>query len=442
MKVLRDWRYGFLALGALLLLGLVFVKTRPTGSAPSTPLPDGSVVTLEKVTFGKNHVYTLEPEWRSALRARLPGFLSKFLGDPKFTARQTFPKDYLVIWLVRRGPPPVDLSSSPFWDHFETVDEHGCRFPIQSWGNNGGRDFQLTGLYAENFPRRGPSFTLNVYGAGRAPLASFQVPNPVAGPFPRWRAEELPITRKSGEFELTLADLKAHRSPTGECYAAPRFEVRRNGAPDSEWGRQEVRYSDETGNESYALCPFEPVWKMDVMFYRTIEARFAESEIWRLRGLPVPTPGHLTAINQAHDLNGISIEALVLAGAGSYRFSNRVCVASAPFSEETGEGTSSSSMITPGGMVNLFSISRKYPVLLCVVQGLKSSQQLLIRATEDNGRVFQCETRGGMGNNEMFFSAPWSTNAAALDLEFIPQTALEAQYLVDPRPRIVNEKAR
>lgn len=428
-------------IGLLALLALVFAKTRPAKARglAAAKLASGQTVTLEKATFGKTHTYSLAPDWELRLRKALPPFLAGLAGAPPNSSVRTYPADRLLIWLGLPGADTQQGVSSPGWDHFELVDDHGCRFYVGSWGTDRFGGTEIVSLQAEAFPRRTETFHLEIHQSGGNPPVSFVVPYPGPKVHPaKWKAQPLPATRTNGAYALTLAGLAVHRDRKGDFYPAPAFEVLRNGLPDPEWGSRQVVYSDETGNQSHALCPFEPVWKMDVKFFRTVEARFDEGEIWRVRGIPVPGAGQARVVNQERTLNGVSVRLLALAGPGSHSFSNGVLTASAPLRPGwAGEGFT----FTSEGNVTRSTLTRTQPFVVCSVRGLKGSQELLLRATDEKGRLFRCEYHGSSGE-EYFFAANQATNCLALDLELIPQTALEAQYFVDPRGRILGHKAR
>src|SRR5688500_8449548 len=60
-------------------------------------LPDGSVVTLEAVTYGKNHSFDPKRWWEHALPS-VSRMRSRTGGPVGVTARQT-PRDALIAWV-------------------------------------------------------------------------------------------------------------------------------------------------------------------------------------------------------------------------------------------------------------------------------------------------------------------------------------------------------
>src|SRR6266511_3888821 len=101
---------------AALLLGvalLVGVGALVGGNRkPERRLPDSSLLTLEAVTYGKEHRFVHGSWWQKLLAPVLPASIKNQLRVDTLTSDSP---DTLVLWTRRRGATPGQALRQPFW---------------------------------------------------------------------------------------------------------------------------------------------------------------------------------------------------------------------------------------------------------------------------------------------------------------------------------------
>jgi hypothetical protein len=134
---------------------------------------------------------------------------------------------------------------------------------------------------------------------------------------------------------------------------------------------------------------------------------------------------------------GIFLELIALCGPGEFSFSNRVCVSSAEWATHwQGE---SSSVSSSNGRADI-SFRQKEPTLLLKIDGLKRSQDLLLRLRDEQGRTVAADFRG-RGDQYYRYQVKVPKGAGKVDLEAILQKPPRIEYIVEP-PRPKPESAR
>src|SRR5882724_1728479 len=205
-------------------------------------LADGSIVRLEKVSYGQNEKFMPRGGWLQRLEdeavAHLPNkWTSGFAYRPGVTSSwwnnnvSHTNADALHIWITRRDPLSGNYSDVKI-QSAQLLDEHGCTFiATQCGGDNYG---QVTNGYCvgwftfEAFPRRESNFRLQLfdnynYGSN---LCEFTVANPAPPPKDAsdWSANPLPITNRDRDVSFVLGSLtvKTNRDdPKGIRYGSP-----------------------------------------------------------------------------------------------------------------------------------------------------------------------------------------------------------------------------
>jgi hypothetical protein len=187
------------------------------------------------------------------------------------------------------------------------------------------------------FPRRSSLISLRVYrldGKSRG-FETFLIPNPITGPFPDWKPDSLPASRRSGDLAITLIRAVAdsdERSNEGDTHT--QFQVLQNGKPTTDWQPKTVKVSDATGNQANRLwrersnleegiwsfdfgspyLPGEPAWKMQVEFSKVRTATFLPEELWEIKGLAIPNSNAVNQVNLTTNLQGITVHCDSLTG--------------------------------------------------------------------------------------------------------------------------------
>jgi hypothetical protein len=296
------------------------------GGEPPRRLDDGSLLTLEAVTYGQEHAVVIGPPWARLLRHVVPPNLHAEF-DRRFRCnvltQSTAPLDTLAVWTRRRGVTVAGGTSFP--GRIIATDEHGYGSGIFGYSrslDSGSQEFvQMWPLPV--FPRRGRTVTLRaqMLNAERKWRSGFEftVPNPTPGPYAVWTVRPLPQTQRTDDLSVTLTGLSAGVRPSGiydpfamhlfvgQPWTRAEFRVTRGNRPAPEWQPLQITVSDPTGNlwTEHTLStyqqeppevffirgvpwPEDPVWKLRVELARC--RSFVPEELWMFRDLPAPRP--------------------------------------------------------------------------------------------------------------------------------------------------------
>src|SRR6266498_3914472 len=230
-------RRAALVLALVLACGVAAVfLLAPGPSAPTRQkiqLPDGNIVTVEKVTFnlGSQHDFSFDDSAVTRFRRKLPRFLRRYFPSPGRMSWNTT-SNSLVLWFTLadgKTGAPLDFHSLLVT---EVVDEHGCSSADQSYGSmKSGTNRAIYVATFTQFPRRQAMFrvrlrerpTLAAISTGGELIkvvAEFEVPNPTRGPFPIWTPEQLPAAHTNGDLVFVLKDT-GNPAP-GPAWSGPR----------------------------------------------------------------------------------------------------------------------------------------------------------------------------------------------------------------------------
>jgi hypothetical protein len=426
----RMRRIGFLVLAlafgfnVLILLVLILHK-EPV--VPEGRLANGTVLRIEKLTYGTNHVFTKGSSVTGKLRKILPGPLEKLLGSAN-TASTITEKPELLVWYQQVDPTTKAPIASTV-QQLQVVDTHGCIFPIYNTGTTGS-DPNLHYVQVPVFPRRQEAFLLEAPATlGGAPL-QISVPNPFRIEPHAWKPEPFPIHRKAGELEFVCTDVQGKFFPNG-AYFEPHFEVFDKGQDRTDRYRPEVTYVDETGNRGQRLCRYEAAWKLEVNFYKRYTAPFAESEIARINEVSVPDSGQVIQKDAACSMGNMKIALVALCGPGDYKFSNQVCVAAAPWEGGWNESSGSSSSYNGNQRLVEIEFRKKKVSLILDVKNLDRYQELLIRARDKQGRFYPANFN--LSSESLYrYEMDFPPGLGKVDLEFIPQKPIQVDFMVKP----------
>lgn len=289
---------------------------RAQAFAQRQTLPDGSVVELRAVTFGKAHRCVYGAFWQRFLRKIVPAPIAGRIRGVEIV--QDTPKEALVFWIAHQ-----QLHGNFFWDRTTlavAINERGAEGEFGDWpASFRGKADELNGVALAAFDRRGKTIGLRLYQRADnrwKRVAEFKVPNPAYGVFPTWTPEPLPITRTNGDLAVTLTGAAVGVFVPGFAPDSWKVEQTRlgfrfaqNGQPTSAWEPVEYFLSDATGNTrddwQYtmddekngdtgrilpgAFTPQESAWKLRVGVARTAAATFSPAELWTVRGVLLST---------------------------------------------------------------------------------------------------------------------------------------------------------
>ena len=260
-------RWILLGVAVLTVVGFGWVKLR-RGHEPVArwPLPDGTELRLEQVTYGTHHVMPGAgkiADWYDDMTMRfrlwrLPWLTGEYTEDTDSPCP--------VLWFTRRDPAKGKFDSVQI-DSVEVVREPYFRSRL--YGGSGDHPPRPNIRYAVLcYDRRKPTFRVRAVVADKT--FEFDVKNPVAGAvFPEWTPEPLPQTKKTGDFEVILRGFDVTQDFNGEPVLDVLADVLKDGKEADDIFAF-LDYADATGNayDSFHLWGMpplaEPAWKVRV----------------------------------------------------------------------------------------------------------------------------------------------------------------------------------
>lgn len=321
-----------------------WLLTRKKHEEKTWKLPDSSVLSLAKVTYGTNHQVRYGTRWQDFLHPVLPAKLQAKFGAK--LATHTSSSNSIVLWLWQRQTPPPGAGvfpglflATPF--QIATMDSNGLESDLLSSSNSRYRASaysMISGWELKDYPRRSKTIGIKIYcsdAEGKLwPIGEFQIENKFQVKTGGWLAEALPATRATNGLELTLVKLEtgitkkeSGMGPAGgwaksfsravfrmsdngkqtdgwsvTCIKANAAsgEVRPEGGNSSRWIRDEQHYAFEG-----PLWLEEPAWKLAVEISRTRD--FPVGELWTIKGVPIPETGKVAEINATTNIYGAEI---------------------------------------------------------------------------------------------------------------------------------------
>jgi hypothetical protein len=495
MKTILAW----LLVAAIFVAGLAAVVLLQT-NAREHRLADGSILRLEKITYGKRERIYLGG-WLEQLKQRLPQPLVQRFFKPspgsrgnsswwQNTAMQTN-NDALYIYVSRR-----DAALGNYQDvgaqSAQLLDDDGCVFlQTQAGGeDNGLLSRSMTGMAGtgmgssvnwfrfEAFPRRQRKFQLRLFDQTGKKLGEFTIRNPAPPPPPtNWPVAVLPITFTNGDTAFTLAQVtiksnsnRAWRLESRNPMSiAPKYEIIEHGQPSTNWQALDLELYDSTGNFAAEmgaerwLCPREPAWKLRVKFFASEEANTSSNTVWTLRGIEVPGPGKYVRLYSAQDLAGVPLKAVTLGGPGDFVYRDGEPVEAAPLKELFDKSSLSENWNNNGRNANMSTYTTHGTNHhLCVEVGdLTDDQRLTIRALDAQGRSYYAEewfewrtaepSRLQPGEihylgkrysqQAPFFTLDLPADCKTVDLDFCVHSCFAPEYIFKP-PLIKSASAR
>ena len=438
----RCTTIGAVIISVLIVGGLAW-KFRPP--VRTHKMPDGTVMRLEKIAFGKENTQyrplSLREKARDLITGVLPPALKKkFLPPPPpllggwwTTGTQNAVHtnmDALQLWFTRRdatnGLTNVGLFRGVI------IDEAGCEFPSTLSGGNfasspvmraltrsySGPDASTCNwLTFEAFPRRERRFRLQLLSQSGARLADFIIENPAPRPaLAKWSTRSVPMTNFSGNTAFALTSASVRSQPTaglGETLArmilpaanqnyrpshaiVPTFEVLESGKLSPEWQADRIELWDSTGNcvsqtpgnENWLfLSPREPAWKLVVKFFGSEHAASASNAVTKLAAVPVPAPGEFMMLDRDLDVGGSIVHPVSVGGAGQIVYSNNLPIGASRLNDSLRYNSVQYTNAAFGGQ--LMTLNSSTPELAFRLGStLNENQRLTVRAVDGQGREY------------------------------------------------------
>lgn len=176
---------------ALMGLALVLMPAQKSGTRPQRVLPDGSILTLDQVSYGQQHSYYFDTDWWTRFRRGLPRVMQRFAPRRGNMMSASTGTNGIVCWMSRWDPKLAGVNrgytnvGGGFYE-LQVVDEHGCTQRFNGYASSTSSKGKLINAFALSiFPRRQKSFKLIMRDRNakdpKQIVAEFDVPNP--GPF-------------------------------------------------------------------------------------------------------------------------------------------------------------------------------------------------------------------------------------------------------------------
>lgn len=332
----------------VLIIGFAAALILLKPQSQTITLPDGTALTLEKVTSGK--------------RPNLHEWDGSFYENDNTNST-------LNIWLRRQYPPgkraadyhfvlvgESGYATEPTWNMFHSIGSRQSsrnfflNIIYQIWNkfhpapNNQDTEFISFG----SFPRRDANLSLQVRQWPDSPTAEefteevtnreywkktvkgeFTFQNPAHGPFQNWQPQPLPVTQHDGDLEVTLTKLlfgvsehrggELHASDPDDRAVLAAFLIKQNGSVATNWQPGHIDEWDATGNHAvnniwgnnrrdgeemmiyqWGLPPDEPAWKLRAEFSRT--SGFSDDELLTFTNVPIVT-NKVFHVDQSADIS-------------------------------------------------------------------------------------------------------------------------------------------
>lgn len=295
-------------------------RSRPIQNKPQV-LPDGTVLTLVQVDYGKTNVFYAGNWFQKTFRRWIPkdgiGIADFRLMPPNEIYRTESENDGLVFWAEGKASFASLHSDQGSWltnSKAIIFNELGDEYPVVL-GRPGAvydRDFSWNWEITA-FPRNGKTVGLrllhNTETNGWQTLAEFITRNPTPGPHNNWTAESMPMVKTSGNLMFELKDLRVGKGLSGNpnegdvMAARAIFNVTDNGKDSEAWAPGPVTMSEGNGNyyetrasqvektnsgtiwEFYNTLNPKEAWRLKIGFVRTRDFPF--QELCEFKNLPI-----------------------------------------------------------------------------------------------------------------------------------------------------------
>jgi len=364
-------RWWLWLLAAILLLAgwasSIYIAGRRDNVLAEAKLPDGTILRLEAVTFGKQQKHIVEPGSSHPLLEALQLLQHR----PEISASAEFAEVFpqCGVWLTRRDPKtdePLDLD---WLSHCTAIDADGwectsgftgrCHWtkttPTSPYQETLFRDqspFQplppanyreiVVGTFLPLFRPHDGRFPLKVYNTQGAVVATFDAPYPTDPPTRQdWTPVTLPATQSAGDLTVTLERIDWTSQPADTSIAEKRLPTWKlnpivtfnwQGQASDDWrfvNENIVAVEDGLGNMSYLdrcrLTPHVPAWKLGFLILRKTDGRYEPHEEWSSGPIELPPEGEFRDLNLQGQVAGKegatnAVQILKVFGPGKHQF--------------------------------------------------------------------------------------------------------------------------
>jgi len=292
-------------------------------------LPDGSVVVLKGVTYGRQHRLPTGTLLQRVGGRLLPSDLARRFGVPMLSYATT--NDSMIVWWELTNLP---MAGNSFFSTPELViaDDRGNEFAASDFTTRYGVTTPTQGGVFRLIPRENERLLIRMRFsdliARTDGLVAFNVRNPARKIDSRWQAHSLPATSRLDDVEIVLTDLSPSIPFPGEgdslagwMTANARFSVA--GRNSTDWQLCGVEVFDEAGG-SYrpgvgalrvnmndgslrfrgGLSP-TTVWKLRFAVGQV--GGFRSNQVSTFRDVPLEGLARATFAPRSNDVNGVTL---------------------------------------------------------------------------------------------------------------------------------------
>lgn len=456
--------FGFMVLVVVGLSLLALLAPKQSLRANEVLLPDGKVLRIEGITWGKNHL--LNYEYSPA-------------GAWEFWNRRTMPlqtgygHDLLMVWMTCDDARSGRSHDFDWWSGSVVTDAHGDELSDanpQHWqlgargssGGGGARPFRADRsgfdhwIVSSTFPAFRTDqgrFKLCVKNLAGDVVATFDLAHPSPPAAQTWQAEELPATKSAGDVSVSLKRLQPnfHWNTNNGVkqkwwYYSPEASVTENGQPTNEWFTALLNVSDPLGNHfqnGQQLSMREPVWQVRLVAARNQTSKFTAAETWKPAELLLPAKDTAVPLTDSQTIDGVTVTLVALAGAGktSYSIATPSMSRYGNFSSSSGGsafGSPTKVESKRNGSTATSTVEANWPHLTLGTTGLSPLHRLYLLAKDDQGRAVETQQAYNYGELQSFFFKT-EPDAKSLSLSVIVHKGREFEFFIKP-PELPEDK--
>ena len=443
---------------ATVLALLAFLAIRggtETSPFPRVKLPDGSWLIVRAVTVGTSHSIELPlPPWERIKRWR-----------QSYTQSLTTPGNRMAIWLTREGVhgdtldlewfsrAEIVLSEAVVISAVAHHREHQLLNATSSSSNDHQGFYDVPTVTASSvthtvavarceFPVVRPRdglLRLNVYDGSQSVVAILDIPYPVLPnePTDDWQVDPLPVTRSSGNLDVTLKQIVFSQMGKGRRrvqHVVPQFEFVHDGQPSQMWLSNNDVF-DPLGNHASGrrinLSPLERVWKLRLTLTQKSGGRFTPEEIGELPPLPLAPAKQMVATSTTHTINGETIQLIGLGGTGPLNFAlpnSNLTVTSKEY--QPGERMNGFGWGCEGAAC-VFRLNSGHPFLMTTDSFSRNGSSVELRASDQDGETLAVFDRSSSNKVTFWFFEPKPTSTS-ITFQFLVQQPRQVEFFIAP----------
>lgn len=455
---------GFMVLVVVGLSLLSLLAPKQSLRANEYLMPDGKVLRIEGVSWGKTHrldfEYSPPGPWGFWNRRRQP--ITHGLGV-----------DQLVVWMTCHDARTGQSLDFDWWSGSVAIDAHGDEIPddnpqlwqmgLHSTSSGGGtrpyradRTSYDTWLVFSSFPAFRTDqgrFRLQVKNLAGEVATTIELTHPSPPAVQTWQAEELPATKTNGDVAVTLKRLHAnfHWNTINGVrkkywYYSPDATVSVNDQLAADWYVSLLETADPLGNQQHygqSLSIREPAWKVRLAASRAQTSKFTAAETWTLMDLPLPEKDTAPPRSDSQTIDGVTVTLIALAGSGktSYSIATPSLSGYGNFSSSSGGsafGSSTKVESKRNGSTATSSVEANWPHLTLDAVGMTPLHRLYLLAKDDQGRNVETQQSYHYAGLQSFFFKT-EPDAKSLTLSIIVHKGREFEFFIKP-PELPEDK--